>query len=643
MAEILDARVKQKTGVAADFAGYTLLEGEIALVRTSASGPVWNFKVGPGNFDSLDWSLALSGAAQEANTSTVFPSGVPGLYIPTEDGTYDGVTVDLSVGYVQLIWDGSTMTKVEFPINLSGYLQTSEISKTAIGFKENLADPDTFVLNSRVVIADGTIIGDGSGNYVRTPFISIDGNKDVVMTRGVNTAQSIAFYSSANTGDWIASISGGPARTTTITPPPGTTHMMTNPSTQSTTREADIAAFGIYQDGESVIDTIEEVGLLAKGLSNKTNIITKPSIQYRDKSTSNLYSVGQVEDDTYVFSSGAVGIGASNPASNFAMARIPIDRNRGGEVSWRRSSTSGTMGYFFDANHRPISGITGVGSAETGTNEIPPGAEWLYVNVSNNPLSRALDKSRLTVVYGNTVPEDHIPQPSLIGVASLLVSHPHSGKKFIAIGDSITTYERVGVDGQNPQSNYFVRACADMGALMLENYSIGGSTISQRAADPTGRNPISIRYTDMRDDADFVIVSAGTNDCTHAWTPLGTFADSTVNTFYGAMHVLCQGLKAKYIGKYIVFLTPIRRYHAPAGMTTPTSPNANGETPQQYVDAIIEVCNYYGIPVLDNYRTCILNPFIEEYRNEYMSDGTHPNAAGHIIMKDRLVNFLRQL
>lgn len=149
MAEIIDARVKQKTGVAADFAGYTLLEGEIALVRTSASGPVWNFKVGPGNFDSLDWSLNMSGAAQKADTSTVFPAGVPGLYIPTEDGTYEGVTVDLSSGYTQLIWDGTTLTDVVFPIDLTGYVAKTEIGTEPV-YSENYFDTGTIVNNSLV-------------------------------------------------------------------------------------------------------------------------------------------------------------------------------------------------------------------------------------------------------------------------------------------------------------------------------------------------------------------------------------------------------------------------------------------------------------------------------------------------------------
>src|SRR5690554_5914424 len=173
MATQIDARVKQKTGTAAEFAGYNLLEGEIALVRTSPGGPVWNFKVGPGNFDSLDWSLQNPGAAVAADTSTVFPTGVPGLYIPTEDGTYDGVTVDLSVGYVQLIWDGTTLTKVEFPIDLTGYATTTELSAVQEDAESSLG------LVSAVTKYDSGIS--------QIPFISIGYlNADGTMTASAN-------------------------------------------------------------------------------------------------------------------------------------------------------------------------------------------------------------------------------------------------------------------------------------------------------------------------------------------------------------------------------------------------------------------------------------------------------------------------
>lgn len=149
-AQIIDARVKQKTGTAADFAGYQLLAGEIALVRTSPNGPVWNFKVGPGNFDSLDWSLQNPGAAQKADTSTVFPVGVPGLYIPTESGTYEGLTVDLSAGYTQLIWDGASLVDVVFPINLAGYATVSSVEQVEF---------DLATTNNNVVALQGSVSG----------------------------------------------------------------------------------------------------------------------------------------------------------------------------------------------------------------------------------------------------------------------------------------------------------------------------------------------------------------------------------------------------------------------------------------------------------------------------------------------------
>lgn len=204
-AQIIDARVKQKTGVAADFAGYTLLEGEIALVRTSASGPVWNFKVGPGNFDSLDWSLQNPGAAQKADTSTVFPAGVPGLYIPTEDGTYEGVTVDLSSGYTQLIWDGATLTDVVFPIDLSGYPKTSDvilenqIDQVVINY-ENLFNKNTMI--RRGVIINPSNGNDQAGSGARTGLIYVGDAPSVWILRGWSGApRAYAWYDAD--GDFI--------------------------------------------------------------------------------------------------------------------------------------------------------------------------------------------------------------------------------------------------------------------------------------------------------------------------------------------------------------------------------------------------------------------------------------------------------
>lgn len=130
--EIIKARVWTKidTLEAWDANPLILGPGEFAPVLTGVGGSVFNFKVGTGDrrFSDLPWSLQNPGAAIAADTNTAFPSGVPGLYIPTESGDYDGVTVDLEAGYTQLIWDGTTLVKVEFPIDLAGYTPTSEFN-----------------------------------------------------------------------------------------------------------------------------------------------------------------------------------------------------------------------------------------------------------------------------------------------------------------------------------------------------------------------------------------------------------------------------------------------------------------------------------------------------------------------------------
>ncbi len=222
-------------------------------------------------------------------------------------------------------------------------------------------------------------------------------------------------------------------------------------------------------------------------------------------------------------------------------------------------------------------------------------------------------------------------------------NHPYAGARVAWIGDSMSAYERVEPDGRDYSSSYVIRAITTLGGEVAGNHAIGGSMIAQMETEPDRRDPMVARYAAMPDDADLVIVAGGANDIGHALTPFGTPDDRTPHTFRGALHLLCEGLRHQYVGRQMLFVTPLRRYLASAGMTTPHAPNAIGRTPVEYVDAIIDTCAEWGIPVLDQYRTSILNPFVEGYREQYMTDGTHPNAAGHEIMATRLVNFLSQL
>jgi len=209
------------------------------------------------------------------------------------------------------------------------------------------------------------------------------------------------------------------------------------------------------------------------------------------------------------------------------------------------------------------------------------------------------------------------------------------GKVLNVIGDSITA---TGAGTTN-----FADVVAASLGMTANNYGINGSEIAVIEATPSVRDPIVTRYVDMTDTADLVIVAGGTNDWQYDLCPFGVFTDRTNYTFYGALHSLCVGLLEKYVGKIVMFMTPIKRMQDP--LLTQESINENSEkTLYEYCNAIKEVCAYYGIPVLDMNRECSLDPHIPSQFTLYFdSYGTHPNAAGHAIMAKRLEGFIKSL
>ena len=64
-----------------------------------------------------------------------------------------------------------------------------------------------------------------------------------------------------------------------------------------------------------------------------------------------------------------------------------------------------------------------------------------------------------------------------------------------------------------------------------------------------GKEKLSELLGDMPEKADAIVVFGGTNDFGHGQALLGTPDDRTPETFWGACHVLMQGLMEKYMGK----------------------------------------------------------------------------------------------
>lgn len=299
----------------------------------------------------------------------------------------------------------------------------------------------------------------------------------------------------------------------------------------------------------------------------------------------------------------------------------------------------------------------------------------LSVNQNNVVYVRLMIRNKsavndtLTADYGNNIGVTTIFPKKLQKKA--YYSADLSGKKIVFLGDSIPHGQSYAGDIPIP----YPKVVANNLGMTLVNYGIGGSTIAQQTnyggafktkaefdsatkdtskiyqvisgqsytsykysdgawVTDTGsyRTPVTARYSFMDDDAEIVCVHCTTNDFQYNWTDLGTFEDTGVNTYYGALHTLIKGLMNKYKGKTIIFITPLKRGQDP--YTTATSANGKGKTLKEYRDILMEVCAYYGIPVIDAWGISGLNPHLDFQADMFDSVKTHPLQQGHKLLGD---------
>ena len=197
-----------------------------------------------------------------------------------------------------------------------------------------------------------------------------------------------------------------------------------------------------------------------------------------------------------------------------------------------------------------------------------------------------------------------------------------NNKKVIFMGDSLTNNQ-----GTYTSKAYF-KWLEEWYNLTIFVDGQNGSSIRDNTSDSA--RAMCNRFVNLPDDYDIVIVFGGTNDWNaNSLDALGTFGDSDIHTFYGAMKTLCEGLIKKYPNKLIVFMLPFKHFK---GGSRPVN------------NAMIEVLQDNGIPYIDFYAVGGINPNIEEHKNLYMlKDNIHFNETGHKLIAERLDGFLNSL
>ena len=206
-------------------------------------------------------------------------------------------------------------------------------------------------------------------------------------------------------------------------------------------------------------------------------------------------------------------------------------------------------------------------------------------------------------------------------------------KNYYAMGDSIT--EGVNASGQQ----YFTHLRKTCAIDTINSDGVGGTCITVGEG-----NDFLSRLSKIPSNIDLMSIFGGTNDWGHNME-LGTIESTENTTFYGALKYLCKYMLENKPEITWFFITPIQRNYdkVPAeGETKGKRTNKYGKTLDEYVQAIKEIAEYYSIPVLDLYHNCFAgdaNKTVELY----LTDGLHPNAAGHKIMARKISKFINNV
>ncbi|AGK98160.1 SGNH/GDSL hydrolase family protein [Clostridium pasteurianum] len=237
------------------------------------------------------------------------------------------------------------------------------------------------------------------------------------------------------------------------------------------------------------------------------------------------------------------------------------------------------------------------------------GVEDDTITLTNDPTYGSTDITSLTITENeqyvlaknNGDPLNLAIDQEVAEVKERIIS-PLQGKKINALGDSYFAGHTLG------QTVTWVYKLAAKYNMTLNNYGINGNKM-------TGVGGIADRFGTMNDDADYILVDGGRNDYL-AGVPIGTNADTTIDTFKGALNVLCQGLIDKYIGKKIIFVTCW---------------NVNDDM-MAYSDAMLETCGRWSIKCIDASRDSGVYMRSLAFRTQYcinQDDVSHLNGIGH--------------
>ena len=201
-----------------------------------------------------------------------------------------------------------------------------------------------------------------------------------------------------------------------------------------------------------------------------------------------------------------------------------------------------------------------------------------------------------------------------------------NGLTMYAVGDSLFAGNGVG------KAKTYVNLIGEKYGMTYINDGVGGSTIGVYDGYPAEKIPMVTRWkdnlpTENADDVDIILLEGGSNDWARG-VKLSNKESTDTTTFQGAINTCITEMKQRYPNALIICITTW-------GYTEKdeVASMASWAGKTDYAKAMLEVCEYRGIPCVNNSdpELCGVNMNSLSFRQQYSisdTDRSHLNAEG---------------
>lgn len=214
---------------------------------------------------------------------------------------------------------------------------------------------------------------------------------------------------------------------------------------------------------------------------------------------------------------------------------------------------------------------------------------------------------------------------------------PWKGKKWVAIGDSLT--KALNSDGTDANtSKYYHTHIAEETGITVVNMGQGGT--GYKKTDDVGA-AFYQRIVNIPTDADVVTILGSLNDLsrTVGYT-IGEITDTGTETVCGCINTTLDTLFNLFPLANVGIITPVPNdYYNYPNMAT----DERTHRVIEYCEKLTKICHRRSIPVLDMFHESGMRPWDANFKAALMPDGTHANEAGHKILAAKIKMFIESL